>query len=114
MGLMSEVRMYERRTNMSVSDLKRWSRSQAFKEYVKKSGGDPREAVKRNIRLQKRISNGNISEKDLPALQKANSFLARAKADDKGQTVIGSGRTAVSKNTAALRSWGFDPTSRYT
>lgn len=111
------LKAYKGKTNMSSNDLKKWSQSKTYKAYKRvKSGPPASEALKRNIMLQRKIERGTISKRDYPELQKAVSYLERAKAEFRqegaGDNKIGEGLTT--KRVAALRGWAFDPYYEYT
>lgn len=111
-----KLKKYKRMTNMSSSDLQQWRNSKTYKEYRKRKSGEPASvALERNLMLQKRIENGSISKRQYDALEKAVSFLSRAKAEYRqegaGDNKIPGGQTT--KRVAALRSWAFEPYDTY-
>jgi len=108
---------YKNMTNMSSKGLKKWSQSKTYKAYSQvKSGPPASEALKRNMMLQRKIENGTISKRDYSELQKAVSYLERAKAEYR-QEGAGSNKIAeglTTKRVAALRGWAYDPYYEYT
>jgi len=108
---------YKRQTNMDANDLREWRKTKTYREYAKRKSGEPASvAVERNIMLQTKISNGSISKAQYDELEKATSFLSRAKAEFRqegaGDNKIPGGETTF--RVAALRGWAFDPYNTYT
>lgn len=104
-------------TNMDSKNLMNWRNSKTYKAYKQvKSGPPASEALKRNLVLQRKIEDGTISKSDFPELDKAISYLSRAKAEFR-QEGAGSNKIAeglTTKRVAALRGWAFDPYYEYT
>jgi len=110
------LKSYKNKTNMNSNNLKNWSQSKTYKAYKRvKSGPPASEALKRNMMLQRKIEKGTISKNDYPELQKAVSYLERAKAEFRqegtGDNKIAEGLTT--KRVAALRGWAYDPYYEY-
>ena len=100
-----------RAANMTPSAIRRWQETQAYKEYrryrdKKKYNGYTSRVVNRAVRvLRGRASEGSA--------EKMYQFINRHRGQEGGERRFGSGRTAVSAHTAALRNWGYDPTGRF-
>jgi len=94
--------------NMTVAQLEAWTDTDAFQEYRNSRGTGTVDDV---IRRTKRVLRGTASQADR---DKVRSFIARHKQQNAGDPKYGSGPTAVSAHTAALRNWGYDPTGRFT
>jgi len=93
--------------NMTPSALDEWTATDAFEEYREDRGHQKVDAVLRRTRavLRGDAAQGNV--------EKVEAFIARHKAQPSGERKYGSGPTAVSARTAALRNWGYDPTGRF-
>jgi len=91
---------------MSLRGFDRWTKSDAYKEYKADYDGNLMPVIHRT----KRYIRGNASERER---DKVESFISRMKQQPAGERKYGSGSSAVSARTAALRNWGFDPTGRY-
>jgi len=93
--------------NMTPSALDEWTATDAFKEYREDRGPAKVDAVLRRTRavLRGDAAQGNV--------EKVRNYIKRAKAQNAGPQKYGSGPTAVSARTAALRNWGYDPTGRF-
>lgn len=91
---------------MSLRGLDQWTKSEAYQDYKRDYDGDLNVVIHRT----RRYIRGNASERDR---EKVESFISRMKAQEAGERKYGSGSSAVSARTAALRNWGFDPTERY-
>lgn len=98
--------------NMSPEAYQRWAETPAAKQWKRNrdqarySGYVVRTIKPRTMAVLK----GTASESDR---QKVERFISRHKKQDAGQRILGSGQDRVSKRTAALRWWGFDPTGRF-
>jgi hypothetical protein len=93
--------------NMSQTQFERWLATPEFREYQAYRGvATVQEVVERT----RAVLAGRATEADE---QKVGRFIARMKEQSAGQQRFGSGSTAVSAKTAALRNWGFDPTGRF-
>jgi len=92
--------------NMSLRGFDAWTKSEAYQDYRTDYSGDLMPVIRRT----KRYLRGSASETDQ---DKVESFISRMKAQEAGERKYGSGSSAVSARTAALRNWGFDPTGRY-
>lgn len=93
--------------NMTLSQLERWTNTQAFQEYKQHRGASTVNAV---LRRTRKVIRGTASEQER---QKVSSFIARMRANDAGERKFGSGAGAVSARTASLRNWGWDATGRF-
>jgi len=112
----TKLKQYKSMTNMDVSGLKEWRQSKTFKAYSERKSGPPAtEALNRNLMLQRKIEDGSISKSDFGELEKAVSYLSRAKPEFRqegaGDNKILEGLTTF--RVAALRSWAFDPYYEY-
>lgn len=112
-----KLEKYKRQTNMNSKNLIEWRKTKTYREYGKRKSGPPaQEALERNLMLQRKIEKDTISKKDFPELEKAVSYLNRAKAEYRqegaGDNKIPGGRTTF--RVAALRGWAYDPYYEYT
>jgi len=92
--------------NMTLKGLDEWTKSEAYQDYRNDYDGDLMPVIRRT----KRYLRGSASDSER---EKVESFISRMKAQEAGERRYGSGSSAVSARTAALRNWGFDPTGRY-
>jgi len=92
--------------NMTLKGFDAWTKSEAYKDYRNDYSGDLMPVIRRT----KRVLRGSASKQER---EKVESFITRMKAQEAGKRKYGSGSSAVSARTAALRNWGFDPTGRY-
>jgi len=90
---------------MTLTQFRRWTSSQAFREY--KADHDGRQ-VREVVNRTERVLRGEASPAEV---QKVENFIARMKANSAGERIYGS--PPVSAKTASLRNWGFDPTGRF-
>lgn len=92
---------------MTLRALDEWTSTEAFSEYLSRhSEPEVREVLDRT----RRYLRGDASKIQR---RKVESFISRMKAVNAGDRVNGSGPSAVSDRTAALRNWGYDPTGRF-
>jgi len=93
--------------NMTPASLREWKRSDAYEEYRADRGAVTVDGVvRRTMRVLK--GRGRSGER-----KKVENFIKRHRKQKAGEPKYGSGPTAVSAHTCALRNWGFDPTGRY-
>jgi len=92
---------------MTPTTFREWQDTQAFRDYRSDYDGDLSVVLSRTSQVLR----GSASTRQR---EKVDSFVSRMKRQDAGMRQYGSGRTAVSARTAALRNWGFDPTGRFT
>jgi len=93
--------------NMTVAALDRWTSTEAFREYrAYRGAGTVDTVVARTRRVL--AGRGQPGER-----KKVEQFIARHRAQQAGERKFGSGPSAVSAQTAALRNWGYDPTGRF-
>lgn len=99
--------------NMTVQGMKRWRKSQAFKDYAKyhdrQDWAD--ETALEVWRRALRVIKGEATEEER---QKVKDYLSRATEQEAGERKYGAGSNQVSAQTAANRNWGYDRTGRYT
>lgn len=91
---------YKQSTNMSYSQLKRWSR-----KHCSKKASLSREPIRRNLRLLKKPKN-QWTQRDVKGAKKTISFIARHKNQRKGKP---RGKNCPSGRTIALRNWAYSP-----
>jgi len=91
---------------MTLKGFDAWTKSEAYKDYRNDYSGDLAPVIRRT----RRYLRGSASDREQAKVQ---SFISRMKAQEAGERKYGSGSSAVSARTAALRNWGFDPTERY-
>lgn len=98
--------------NMTVAGMRQWRNTEAYAEY-KKYRDKQRYRGYTDYVADRALSviQNDASEK---ARKKVTSYIARHKKQSAGRRKYGSGNTAVSAHTAALRNWGYDSTGRYT
>jgi len=92
---------------MSAAQIDRWTETEAFRDYRDRHDA---QAVRAVVDRAVRVASGRGREGER---EKVESFIKRMKAVDAGEAKNGSGPSAVSDRTAALRNWGFDPTGRF-
>lgn len=108
MGSCSEAR---RLANMTVRSLKRWRKSEAFRDYRRYRDGQMYSGYTDNVVDRAiRVLKGSARPS---SCRKMKSFVKRHKKQSAGKKRFGSGGSKISAQTAALRNWGYDPTGKY-
>jgi hypothetical protein len=102
---------YNDRRNMSASALESWLDSTCFEDYTGSSGGDPRAAVERNIRLIERDKSEWTDADRRDAVRMLSYHERHGEQSGSDETV--SAECELSPNVAGRISWAVDPTGRY-
>lgn len=97
---------------MSPEGFKQWVETAAAKQWKRNrdQARYPGYVMRTVYPRTLKVLRGNGTEEER---SKVRRFIGRHKQQDSGDRILGRGARKVSKRTAALRWWGYDPTGRF-